>query len=116
MKIEKCMLAVRLRRARRKGQNSPPNCKLKREAESFTGTTFHFSQMEIECIPIGGIVDALHFGMLMLKPYLLSLATHKPAGNECADAIANYQASQANNSVADTGIPGAGPGGNPFSH
>eukprot|EP00983_Pelagomonas_calceolata_P007977 260281-Pelagomonas_calceolata.AAC.1 len=25
-------------------------------------------------------------------------------------------ANQANNSVADTGIPGAGPGGNPFSH
>eukprot|EP00983_Pelagomonas_calceolata_P061887 1147013-Pelagomonas_calceolata.AAC.1 len=38
------------------------------------------------------------------------------AGNECADDIAEYQAKQANNSVADTGIPGAGPGGNPFSH
>eukprot|EP00983_Pelagomonas_calceolata_P079864 1154889-Pelagomonas_calceolata.AAC.1 len=37
-------------------------------------------------------------------------------GNECADAIAKYQASQANNSVADTGIPGAGPGGNPLFH
>eukprot|EP00983_Pelagomonas_calceolata_P010086 327843-Pelagomonas_calceolata.AAC.1 len=38
------------------------------------------------------------------------------AGNECADAIANYQASQANNNVANTGIPSTGPGGNPFSH
>eukprot|EP00983_Pelagomonas_calceolata_P065433 1148587-Pelagomonas_calceolata.AAC.3 len=38
------------------------------------------------------------------------------AGNECADAIAKYQANQANSSVADTGIPGAGPGGNAFSH
>eukprot|EP00983_Pelagomonas_calceolata_P073642 1152209-Pelagomonas_calceolata.AAC.4 len=36
------------------------------------------------------------------------------AGNECADAIANYQAKQAKNSVADTGNPSAGPGGNPF--
>eukprot|EP00983_Pelagomonas_calceolata_P043792 1139049-Pelagomonas_calceolata.AAC.1 len=34
------------------------------------------------------------------------------AGNERAGAIAKYQASQANNSMADTGIPGAGPGGN----
>eukprot|EP00983_Pelagomonas_calceolata_P019423 610629-Pelagomonas_calceolata.AAC.1 len=33
--------------------------------------------------------------------------------NECADAIAKYQASQADKSVADTGIPSAGPGGNP---
>eukprot|EP00983_Pelagomonas_calceolata_P119986 1160657-Pelagomonas_calceolata.AAC.6 len=38
------------------------------------------------------------------------------AGHKCADAIAKYQANQANNSVADTGIPGAGPGGYPFSH
>eukprot|EP00983_Pelagomonas_calceolata_P016583 523465-Pelagomonas_calceolata.AAC.1 len=38
------------------------------------------------------------------------------AGNGCADAIAKYQANQANNCVADTGIPGAGPGGNPFTH
>eukprot|EP00983_Pelagomonas_calceolata_P054447 1143692-Pelagomonas_calceolata.AAC.3 len=38
------------------------------------------------------------------------------AGNECADDIANHQANQANNSVAVTGISGAGPGGNPFSH
>eukprot|EP00983_Pelagomonas_calceolata_P018184 569993-Pelagomonas_calceolata.AAC.1 len=38
------------------------------------------------------------------------------AGNERADAVAEYQASQANNNVADTGIPSAGPGGNPFSH
>eukprot|EP00983_Pelagomonas_calceolata_P102567 1158820-Pelagomonas_calceolata.AAC.6 len=30
------------------------------------------------------------------------------------DAIAKYQASQANNNVADTGIPSAGPGGNIF--
>eukprot|EP00983_Pelagomonas_calceolata_P078824 1154394-Pelagomonas_calceolata.AAC.1 len=28
-------------------------------------------------------------------------------GNECADAIAKYQANQANSCVADTGIPGA---------
>eukprot|EP00983_Pelagomonas_calceolata_P049919 1141708-Pelagomonas_calceolata.AAC.2 len=38
------------------------------------------------------------------------------AGKECADSIAKYQASQANSGVADTVIPGAGPGGNPFSH
>eukprot|EP00983_Pelagomonas_calceolata_P081272 1155505-Pelagomonas_calceolata.AAC.1 len=30
--------------------------------------------------------------------------------------IAKHQANQANNSVAGTGIPGAGPSGNPFSH
>eukprot|EP00983_Pelagomonas_calceolata_P026942 846382-Pelagomonas_calceolata.AAC.1 len=30
-------------------------------------------------------------------------------------AIAKYQASQVNNNLADTGIPSAGPGGNPFS-
>eukprot|EP00983_Pelagomonas_calceolata_P061540 1146870-Pelagomonas_calceolata.AAC.2 len=30
------------------------------------------------------------------------------AGNDCADAIAKHQANQANNSVADTGSPGAG--------
>eukprot|EP00983_Pelagomonas_calceolata_P028665 897610-Pelagomonas_calceolata.AAC.1 len=59
------------------------------------------------------------------------ITTHKPkfvstvllvkphagiAGNERADAIAKYQANQANNSVADAGIPGAGPDGNPFPH
>jgi hypothetical protein len=38
------------------------------------------------------------------------------AGNECADAIAKHQANQANNCVADIEIPGAGPGGNPFTH
>eukprot|EP00983_Pelagomonas_calceolata_P020664 649780-Pelagomonas_calceolata.AAC.1 len=38
------------------------------------------------------------------------------AGNECAGAIAKYQANHANNCMADTGIPGAGPGGNPFTH
>eukprot|EP00983_Pelagomonas_calceolata_P023960 754338-Pelagomonas_calceolata.AAC.1 len=38
------------------------------------------------------------------------------AGNECADAIAKYQANHANNCVADNKIPGAGPGGNPFKH
>eukprot|EP00983_Pelagomonas_calceolata_P029326 918610-Pelagomonas_calceolata.AAC.1 len=38
------------------------------------------------------------------------------AGNECADAVGKYQANQAHNSVADTGISSAGPGGNPFSH
>eukprot|EP00983_Pelagomonas_calceolata_P084768 1156422-Pelagomonas_calceolata.AAC.5 len=38
------------------------------------------------------------------------------AGNECADATTKYQATQANNCVADTGIPGAGPGGSPFTH
>eukprot|EP00983_Pelagomonas_calceolata_P031879 1000812-Pelagomonas_calceolata.AAC.1 len=31
-------------------------------------------------------------------------------------SIAKYQANRANNSVDDTGIPGAGPGGNPFPH
>ncbi|KAF5830101.1 hypothetical protein DUNSADRAFT_15039 [Dunaliella salina] len=38
------------------------------------------------------------------------------AGNECADAIAKRQAKQAQNCVADTEIPGAGPGGNPFTN
>eukprot|EP00983_Pelagomonas_calceolata_P010734 347010-Pelagomonas_calceolata.AAC.1 len=38
------------------------------------------------------------------------------AGNECADAAAKYQANYANNCVADTRLPGAGPGGNPFTH
>ena len=33
------------------------------------------------------------------------------AGNECADAIAKYQAGKANKSVADTEIPCAGPDG-----
>eukprot|EP00983_Pelagomonas_calceolata_P065688 1148689-Pelagomonas_calceolata.AAC.3 len=36
------------------------------------------------------------------------------AGNECADSIAKYQASLKNNNLNDTGIPSAGPGGNPF--
>eukprot|EP00983_Pelagomonas_calceolata_P005931 196969-Pelagomonas_calceolata.AAC.1 len=38
------------------------------------------------------------------------------AGNECEDAIAKYQAKQADHGMADTGIPGAGPCGNPFFH
>eukprot|EP00983_Pelagomonas_calceolata_P120218 1160683-Pelagomonas_calceolata.AAC.6 len=41
------------------------------------------------------------------------------ARNECAllaDAIAKHQAKQANNCGADTEIPGAGPGRNPFTH
>eukprot|EP00983_Pelagomonas_calceolata_P122073 1160871-Pelagomonas_calceolata.AAC.3 len=37
------------------------------------------------------------------------------AGKECADAVAKYQANQANSNEADTGMPGAGPGGNQFS-
>eukprot|EP00983_Pelagomonas_calceolata_P045166 1139588-Pelagomonas_calceolata.AAC.4 len=37
-------------------------------------------------------------------------------GNERADATAKYQAKQANNNVADTGLPDAGPGGNSISH
>jgi len=37
------------------------------------------------------------------------------AGNECADAIAKHQAKQASNCMADTEIPSAGPGGNPFT-
>eukprot|EP00983_Pelagomonas_calceolata_P023501 739894-Pelagomonas_calceolata.AAC.1 len=36
-------------------------------------------------------------------------------GNECADAVAKYQADKSNNSMADIGIPNARPGGNPFS-
>eukprot|EP00983_Pelagomonas_calceolata_P019929 629577-Pelagomonas_calceolata.AAC.1 len=36
------------------------------------------------------------------------------AGKECADTIAKYQASLNNNNLTDTGIPSAGPGGNPF--
>eukprot|EP00983_Pelagomonas_calceolata_P027065 850752-Pelagomonas_calceolata.AAC.1 len=36
------------------------------------------------------------------------------AGNECADTIAKYQASLKDNNLMDTGIPNAGPGGNPF--
>eukprot|EP00983_Pelagomonas_calceolata_P010621 343891-Pelagomonas_calceolata.AAC.1 len=38
------------------------------------------------------------------------------ASNERADATTKFQENQANGSVADTGIPGTGPGGNPFSH
>eukprot|EP00983_Pelagomonas_calceolata_P059775 1146078-Pelagomonas_calceolata.AAC.1 len=62
---------------------------------------------------------------MSLKSYLFSDATHKPicvykvksrGGNKCADAIAKYQANQANYSMADTGIPSAGHGGNLFSH
>eukprot|EP00983_Pelagomonas_calceolata_P119988 1160658-Pelagomonas_calceolata.AAC.1 len=37
------------------------------------------------------------------------------AGHKCADAIAKYQANEANNDVTDTGIPSAGPGGDPLS-
>eukprot|EP00983_Pelagomonas_calceolata_P031216 980073-Pelagomonas_calceolata.AAC.1 len=49
--------------------------------------------------------------------YVYKVKSHAGiAGNECADAIANYQAKQANNCVADTGIPSTGPGRNPFSH
>eukprot|EP00983_Pelagomonas_calceolata_P084765 1156422-Pelagomonas_calceolata.AAC.2 len=36
------------------------------------------------------------------------------AGNECADRIAKYQASLKDSNLTDTGIPSAGPGGNPF--
>eukprot|EP00983_Pelagomonas_calceolata_P038788 1136920-Pelagomonas_calceolata.AAC.3 len=36
------------------------------------------------------------------------------AGNKRADAIAKCQAGQDYNNMADIGIPGAGPGGNPF--
>jgi len=36
------------------------------------------------------------------------------AGNESADALAKYQATQVDTSHADTGIPRAGIGGNPF--
>eukprot|EP00983_Pelagomonas_calceolata_P041493 1138093-Pelagomonas_calceolata.AAC.1 len=32
------------------------------------------------------------------------------------NAVAKHQANQANNSMADTEIPGTGPGGNPFFH
>eukprot|EP00983_Pelagomonas_calceolata_P079085 1154524-Pelagomonas_calceolata.AAC.6 len=45
---------------------------------------------------------------------LASLVTYQLNG--CADAIVKDQANQANDSMADTGIPGAGPGGYPFSH
>eukprot|EP00983_Pelagomonas_calceolata_P112920 1159936-Pelagomonas_calceolata.AAC.1 len=44
------------------------------------------------------------FKGMSLKPYLLSLATHKPTFVS-TDATAKYQANQANGSVADTGIP-----------
>eukprot|EP00983_Pelagomonas_calceolata_P024846 782238-Pelagomonas_calceolata.AAC.1 len=36
------------------------------------------------------------------------------AGNECADRIARYQVSLKDDNLTDTGIPSAGPGGNPF--
>ena len=36
------------------------------------------------------------------------------AGNECADALANHQAYLSDQEQADTGIPLAGPNGNPF--
>jgi ribonuclease HI len=38
------------------------------------------------------------------------------AGNECADVIAKHQATLDDTSLADTGIPSAGPGGNPFTN
>eukprot|EP00983_Pelagomonas_calceolata_P121657 1160820-Pelagomonas_calceolata.AAC.9 len=36
------------------------------------------------------------------------------AGNECADQFAKYQASLKDGNLTDTGLPSAGPGGNPF--
>jgi len=36
------------------------------------------------------------------------------AGNECADVVAKYQATQVNANLADTGMPCAGISGNPF--
>ncbi len=36
------------------------------------------------------------------------------AGDECADAVAKYQATQVNTSYADTGMPCTSIGGNPF--
>jgi len=36
------------------------------------------------------------------------------AGNECADAVTKYQATQVNVNLADTGMPCAGINGNPF--
>jgi len=36
------------------------------------------------------------------------------AGNESADAVAKYQATQVNTNLADTGMPCAGINGNPF--
>eukprot|EP00983_Pelagomonas_calceolata_P031408 985294-Pelagomonas_calceolata.AAC.1 len=36
------------------------------------------------------------------------------AGNEYADRKAKYQASLRDNNLIGTGIPSAGPGGNPF--
>ncbi len=37
------------------------------------------------------------------------------AGNECAGAVAKYQAIQVDANLADTGMPCAGIDGNPFS-
>jgi len=37
------------------------------------------------------------------------------AGNQCADAVAKYQATQVNANIADTGMPCAGIGDNPFN-
>jgi len=55
-------------------------------------------------------------GNSQTKIYIHKVKAHAGiAGNECADAIAKYQADKANNSVADTEIPCAGPDGNPFS-
>ena len=51
-----------------------------------------------------------------VKIYVHKVKAHAGiAGNECADAIAKYQADKTNNSVADTEIPCAAPAGNPFS-
>ncbi len=36
------------------------------------------------------------------------------AGNECADAVTKYQATQVDANLADTGMPCAGINGNPF--
>eukprot|EP00983_Pelagomonas_calceolata_P008578 280705-Pelagomonas_calceolata.AAC.1 len=41
--------------------------------------------------------------------------TRRP-GNECADKNAKYQASLERHNLTDTGIPSAGPDGNPFNN
>ncbi len=47
--------------------------------------------------------------------HLFKVKSHADiVGNECADAVAKYQATRVNANLADTGMPCAGINGNPF--
>eukprot|EP00983_Pelagomonas_calceolata_P008110 263369-Pelagomonas_calceolata.AAC.1 len=52
--------------------------------------------------------------MFPCKPFYKVKSHSGIAGDDCADQVANYQASLKDGNLTDTGIPGVGPGGNPF--